>query len=84
MIRRTLEEIQQAITGDIVMSLELDKMYSAMLNSQVPPNWKSISYPSLKPLSSWVLDLIERVQFMDDWLKYGNPNCYWISGFFFP
>ena len=66
------------------MSEELDAMYSAMLNSQVPPNWKNVSYPSLKPLSSWVLDLIERVHFMDDWLKNGNPNCYWISGFFFP
>ena len=66
------------------MSSELDEMYSAMLSAQVPPNWRSVSYPSLKPLSSWIADLNERVTFMDNWLKNGNPACYWISGFFFP
>lgn len=46
--------------------------------------WEKVSYPSLKPLASWIIDLRERVQFMGKWLKEGTPFCYWISGFFFP
>jgi len=50
----------------------------------VPNNWAKVAYPSLKPLSSWYKDLIKRVDFMDDWLKNGNPNSYWMPGMFFP
>jgi len=35
-----------------------------------------VSYPSLKPLSSWYKDLIERVAFMEDWLKNGRYVWY--------
>jgi len=38
----------------------------------------------MKPLASWFDDLIQRVAFMNDWLVNGQPNAYWISGFFFP
>jgi len=50
----------------------------------VPKSWEANAYPSLKPLASWMKDLIERVTFMENWLKNGNPTCYWMSGLFFP
>jgi dynein heavy chain len=66
------------------MSEDLDSMYSSLMNSQVPAIWHKISYPSLKPLGSWMRDLNRRVAFMSNWLMNGNPACYWISGFFYP
>ncbi|XP_003505691.1 dynein heavy chain 6, axonemal isoform X1 [Cricetulus griseus] len=42
------------------------------------------SNTSLKPLGSWVKDLILRTAFVDLWLKRGQPKSFWISGFFFP
>ena len=45
------------------MSRELDMMYTSLINNQVPPNWSSVSYPSLKTLTSWIADLKERVVF---------------------
>lgn len=39
---------------------------------------------SLKPLSSWQLDLGERLVFLKNWLNQGKPSIFWISGFFFP
>jgi dynein heavy chain len=83
-MRASLEEIQKAIKGLVVMSSELDSMYLSMLNQQVPANWVRVAYPSLKPLMSWFRDLLERVEFMDHWLQHGQPYCFWISGFFFP
>eukprot|EP00965_Chrysotila_dentata_P094834 3136619-Pleurochrysis_carterae.AAC.1 len=66
------------------MSSELDAMYSSMLKNQVPGLWNKVCYPSLKPLSSWMKDLQERVAFMSLWLKSGRPNCFTLPAFFFP
>ena len=81
---RSLLDLSKAIKGEIVMSQDLDEMYFSVLNALVPPNWKKVAYPSLKPLPSWIKDLRDRVDFMRLWLTYGNPSCYWLSGFYFP
>ncbi len=83
-IRESFDQLVKAIKGLIVMSQELDEMYTAFLNNQLPSNWKKVSYPSLKPLGSWYQDLLERVAFLDTWLKYDNPSSSWLPGFFFP
>jgi len=61
-------------------------MFNAFLDNKVPENWtvNDISYPSLKPLSSWYKDLLERIDFIGDWLYNGPPKSYWLSAFFFP
>merc|ERR1712096_456984 len=45
--------------------------------------WKKCSYPSLKPLGSWVNDLLTRLNMFNDWIKNDKPTIYWISGFYF-
>jgi len=44
------------------MSLELDRMFTCFLVNKVPPAWSKLSFLSLKPLTAWVADLVERVQ----------------------
>lgn len=46
--------------------------------------WTKVAYPSLKPLSSWFPDMVDRVGFFDKWVTNGPPICFWISAFFFP
>ncbi|XP_074052253.1 dynein axonemal heavy chain 6 isoform X2 [Macrotis lagotis] len=84
LIRNSLETLDKAIAGFVVMSEEMERVYNSFLNNQVPLLWSNNAYPSLKPLSSWVKDLVLRTAFVDLWLKRGQPKSFWISGFFFP
>eukprot|EP00798_Chlamydomonas_sp_ICE-L_P022533 gene22533-29660_t len=83
-IARTLKETVKALKGLVVMSPELEAVAFSMYDNQVPDMWAAKAYPSLKPLSSWVGDLIERCKFVQKWIDTGIPVVYWISGFFFP
>jgi len=66
------------------MSETLDSMYVSIQNGRVPDNWQKVGYNSLKPLGPWHADLLDRVEMFRLWLEDGQPNAYWLSGFFFP
>ena len=66
------------------MSEELEAMSDAIFDNRVPPTWVKKGFLSMKPLSSWIEDCIERVSFLDKWIKGGTPKVFWVSGFFFP
>lgn len=68
------------------MSQDLENIFNSFLNFKTPENWLSntLGYPSLKPLGSWFIDFLSRLQFMRDWLEKGPPNSYWLPAFFFP
>jgi len=83
-IKISLDQLQKAIKGLVVMSEELETVYNAFLNNQVPELWASAAYPSLKPLGSWVRDLVLRCAFINNWIQHGLPKSFWLSGFFFP
>ena len=83
-VRRSLSELQRAVRGEIAMSASLDDVQAALLNNTVPLTWAKVAYPSLKPLSAWLLDLSRRVAFFARWLRDGQPSDFWLPAFFFP
>ena len=52
------------------MSSELEDVFNNMLVGRVPAVWAAKSYPSLKPLGSYVADLLERFVEVFYQLKY--------------
>jgi dynein heavy chain len=83
-MKSSLVLLEKAIAGTYVMNLELESMFNKFLDGKVPDNWTGVAYPCLKPLGSWIKDLIKRIEFMGRWLYEGPPNCYWTPAFFFP
>ncbi|KAM7358701.1 dynein heavy chain 3, axonemal isoform 1-T1 [Cochliomyia hominivorax] len=82
-IRKSLINVQKAIQGQIAMIPELERTHRAMVIGKLPDDWLKKSYPSLKPLGSYVTDFLTRLEFFQTWIDKGEPNVYWLSGFYF-
>lgn len=83
-MKSSLEQVQRAVVGEIVLTDELEAIASEIFNNQVPKAWAGVGFLSLKPLASWIIDCNDRIDFLENWLSTGTPIKYWFSGFFFP
>jgi dynein heavy chain len=82
-VKKSLDDVQKAVKGVVVMSDELEKVGDALYFGKVPDLWFATSYPSLKPLAPYMNDLLERLTMMKKWLDTEPPIVFWLPGFFF-
>ena len=82
-VRGSLQTLQKAVKGLVVMDAALEGLSKNMLNNQTPVLWMKVSYPSLKPLSSYIAELLERLDFFQHWLDDGPPIVFQMPNFFF-
>ncbi|XP_074241361.1 dynein axonemal heavy chain 14 isoform X3 [Saimiri boliviensis] len=68
-IHKSLKDLQLAIKGEIILTQELEEIFNSFLNMRVPTLWQKHAYTSCKPLSSWIDDLIQRLNFFNTWAK---------------
>ncbi|KAG5443966.1 Dynein heavy chain 3, axonemal [Clonorchis sinensis] len=59
-VRSTLLDLKKAIKGLVVMSADLEDIFNSMLVGKLPSVWAAKSFPSLKPLGSYIQDLVLR------------------------
>nr|XP_024216642.1 dynein heavy chain 7, axonemal-like [Halyomorpha halys] len=83
-INSSLKDLLNAIKGLTVLTPDLEDILASLASSLVPKVWRKYSYSSLKPLGSYINDLIERVRLLQKWFSLGHLKDFWISGFYFP
>ena len=68
------------------MSSSMEKLEDCLSLDKVPENWGKKAWPSLRSLSLWVVDLLNRIAQIQEWS--GNPNeiprCTWLGGLIIP
>merc|ERR1719272_193427 len=80
-----LKDFRKAIKGLIVMTNDLEALGKSMFVNEQPALWVKKGPLSLKPLSSWYLDILARCAFFQMWYDLEKPPpLFWVSGIFFP
>ncbi|XP_012280984.2 dynein heavy chain 2, axonemal [Orussus abietinus] len=80
----SLEDLQRGIKGLVMMSSELEEIFTSIYEGRVPSFWLS-AYPSLKLLGSWTRDLIKRVEYFARWAETIHPpTLFWLTAYTFP
>jgi dynein heavy chain len=82
-IRSTMQNVQKAMKGLVVLSASLEGAANDLFLGRVPEVWKGRSFASRKSLASYFQELLDRIKMLDDWIDHGAPPIFWISGFFF-
>lgn len=83
-ITQSLNQLQDAINGKMVYTLELKQMAQEISKEELPQEWRIVSYPTMKPIGSYLTDLRNRVRWMKMWIQLGIPDSFWLAAFFYP
>jgi len=90
-VRHGLDLVERSLGGQIVMSAEIERVFSAVLADKVPEQWESVSYPTALGLRDYLSDLTRRVNFFAAWANTSvdgkpalPPKVFWLPAFYFP
>ena len=84
-MKRSLIELDLGLKGDLTMTGPMESLMSSLASNQTPGSWAILAYPSLRPLASWFLNLLQRYEQLMGWTsELAVPVSVWLSGLFNP
>jgi dynein heavy chain len=88
-VSHTLTQLQLAIKGDVVMTVELQETWKSMFDARLPFYWENTltGYEfswCLPNLGLWFTSLLNQDNRYQIWLNRSRPNSVWLMGFFNP
>ncbi|CAF1186132.1 unnamed protein product [Adineta steineri] len=66
-MRRSLKELDSGLKGELTVTADMEALQESLYLDQVPKTWELRAYPSLFPLSSWFVDLLNRFKDLELW-----------------
>jgi dynein heavy chain len=68
---RSLAELQLGFRGELTMSPAMESLADCLHMEKIPPKWSKYGFPSTRALMSWLTNLKERCEQLNDWV--GEP-----------
>ena len=84
-IGRSLRDTDAALSGTLTVTSSIEEIMNALAVDAVPRSWAACSWPSLRSLGSWMIDLVARHSQLMAWSTNPVlPLSTWLSGFVNP
>jgi len=84
-MKRSLAELDLGLKGDLSISEPMEILMNALYDDRVPDSWASRAWPSLRPLASWLVNVLDRYKQLEGWTgDLTTPKVTWLSGLFNP
>uniref|UniRef100_A0A7S3FE28 Dynein heavy chain C-terminal domain-containing protein n=1 Tax=Haptolina ericina TaxID=156174 RepID=A0A7S3FE28_9EUKA len=63
----------------------MEILMNALFDDRVPDSWAARAWPSLRPLASWLVNVLDRYKQLEGWTgDLNTPKVTWLSGLFNP
>lgn len=82
-IRKSCSDLEKSIKGVQSITPELEILGSSLTFGKIPDVWLKASYPSIKPVASYLQDFLRRLKWLDEWYRGGKDTTFWLAGFYF-
>ena len=81
-IKRSIKELQLGFAGELTMSDAMESLMTSFFMDNIPPIWAKLSWPSMRPLGSWILNFSDRLTQLEEWMNNPGeiPKVTWLSG----
>jgi dynein heavy chain len=84
-IGRSLRDTDAALSGTLTITSSIEETMNALAVDAVPRSWTACSWPSLRSLGPWMIDLVARHSQLSAWSTNPVlPLSTWLSGFVNP
>ncbi|KAK0098489.1 hypothetical protein PV326_007920 [Microctonus aethiopoides] len=84
-LRKSLRELGLGLKGELTINADMEQLQNYLFMDSVPPSWIARAYPSTLGLTSWFVDMLNRIAELAMWTAdFILPSSIWLGGFFNP